>query len=187
MQLSKYFTLADLTKTSQPYSNQPTTDAELDNLTKLAQLLDKIFDAVGPFDILSAFRSEQVNNAVGGVPTSYHRQGIAVDIYATTMSPEDFFAKIYGSDFRWQFGEIALKLDQNALHLSLPTYTKNGVALWEEAGRYTRMTSEQIAQYVKNVGNVVTDSLRENPLRTGIAALAMAGAASFFIYRKRAS
>ncbi len=188
MQLTTHFTLEDLTKTSQPYPNIP-NDTEIENLTKLAQIGEKLWSNIGPFEVLSAFRSEEVNNAVGGAENSFHRLGEAFDIYPTTMSINDYFVKIYGSDLRNQLGEIALKPDQNALHLSLPSITKIGVPLYEQAGVYTRMTYDQIAQLtgeaIASAGEGITQSLQENPLRTGIAMLALASAAAFFIYRKR--
>lgn len=79
--IGKYFTLAELTKTSQPYDNTPNSD-EIVNLTKLTcKILDPLREAYGkPIIVNSAFRSEKVNSAVGGVKTSQHRTGHAADI-----------------------------------------------------------------------------------------------------------
>lgn len=86
MQLSKHFVLREFTKsdtaTSRGLSNAPNA-SELSNLTHMAAQLEKIRAHIGaPIVITSGFRSEAVNKAVGGVATSAHRLGLAVDCRA---------------------------------------------------------------------------------------------------------
>lgn len=63
--------------------NIPTWD-EIDNLKKLIEtILDPLREWYGkPIIVNSAYRSEALNKAVGGVSTSYHLYGYAADITA---------------------------------------------------------------------------------------------------------
>lgn len=83
MRLSKNFTLAELTKTSTGIPNNP-SDVEIERLKilceKVLQPLRDEFNA--PIIVNSGYRSQQVNKAVGGVPTSQHLKGEAADITA---------------------------------------------------------------------------------------------------------
>jgi len=73
----------ELVQTSQPYPNLP-NEQEEQNLVKLTKkILQPIRNLFGPTSLSSAFRSELVNNAIGGVPKSQHRLGFAADITRT--------------------------------------------------------------------------------------------------------
>ena len=85
--LSEHFGLAELTKTKQHIENVP-NEAQVENLRRVCRWLerlrrrwnDKYGDGDDPIIINSGFRSAAVNKAVGGVPTSNHLTGCAVDI-----------------------------------------------------------------------------------------------------------
>ncbi len=83
MRLTDNFTLKELTKTNTGLPNL-ITDLEIDNLTRLCQkVLQPLRDIYGkPIIVNSGYRSERVNKAVGGVPTSQHRRGEAADVTA---------------------------------------------------------------------------------------------------------
>lgn len=84
MRLSKNFTLREFTHSATAQrldiDNTPTI-TELRNLIRLANVLEAVRTVLGshPIYISSGFRSEAVNQAVGGVPTSAHRWGLAAD------------------------------------------------------------------------------------------------------------
>ena len=92
MKLSEHFTLAELTKTSVMIENVP-NEAQVDNLKRLCGWLEELRrrwnslygDGDDPIIINSGYRSEAVNKAVGGVPTSNHTTGCAVDIHVLGM------------------------------------------------------------------------------------------------------
>lgn len=86
MRLTDNFTLKELTKTNTGLPNL-ITDLEIDNLTRLCQkVLQPLRDVYGsPIIVNSGYRSERVNKAVGGVPTSQHRRGEAADITAGSV------------------------------------------------------------------------------------------------------
>ena len=86
MRLTDNFTLKELTKTNTGLPNL-ITDLEIDNLSRLCQkVLQPLRDIYGkPIIVNSGYRSERVNKAVGGVPTSQHRRGEAADITAGSV------------------------------------------------------------------------------------------------------
>ena len=77
----KFFTIKELTKTSKPYPNVP-NEEQIKNLTNLIEkVLDPIREQLGsPITVSSGFRSWKVNKAVGGVDSSQHTKGEAVDL-----------------------------------------------------------------------------------------------------------
>ena len=87
MRLSEHFTLRELTKTSVNIENVP-NEAQVENLKRVCRWLERLRkrwndlygDGDDPIVINSGFRSPKVNKAVGGVPTSNHLTGCAVDI-----------------------------------------------------------------------------------------------------------
>jgi len=81
MNLSKNFTLEELTVTNQKVPNIPSAK-EIKNLTTLcAKVLQPLRDQLGkPIKINSGYRSASVNKAIGGAPTSQHCTGEAADL-----------------------------------------------------------------------------------------------------------
>jgi len=85
--LSEHFGLAELCKTKTKIENVP-NEAQVENLKRVCQWLEKLRkrwndlygDGDDPIIINSGFRSPEVNKAVGGVATSNHLTGCAVDI-----------------------------------------------------------------------------------------------------------
>jgi hypothetical protein len=93
VKLSPHFTLAELTASDtaarRGWDNTP-NEAEIQNLTRLAQLLEMVRDVVlQPLIINSGFRSKQVNDAIGSRDTSQHRLGCAADFRVPGMTPRD--------------------------------------------------------------------------------------------------
>jgi len=84
------FTLAELTVTDhREFKNEP-NPSEIANLQRLAELLEQVKSVLGgvPIMVNSAFRSKQVNDAVGSKDTSQHRLGCAADIRVPAMTPD---------------------------------------------------------------------------------------------------
>ena len=81
MKLSNNFSLEELTKTNTGIENIP-NDAQIENLRLLAiHVLQPLRDAFGEsIRINSGFRSDAVNKAVKGSPTSSHCKGEAADL-----------------------------------------------------------------------------------------------------------
>lgn len=187
--------MANLTVTQQNASNIP-DDEQRENLKKLGALLDLITDEIGPFTIASAFRSPEVNALVGGSETSLHSQGKAADLIPLTMTIEQYFSVILNSPrLRAMFGEIILKTPQGALHLSLPTWNKQGRAMVQERNpstgqlEYRSMTSEEISAYIDSeiAETVVSEaaSVENRPYQIAGALAALAAAALALVYVRR--
>ena len=92
MRLSEHFKLAELTKTKTGIENVP-NEEQVNNLKRLCQWLEQLRrrwnnlygEGDDPIVINSGFRSPEVNKAVGGVSTSNHLTGCAVDIRCIGM------------------------------------------------------------------------------------------------------
>lgn len=87
----KYFTLKELTKSTVARNNGIKNEPDALAKTSLALLVEKVLDPLreawgAPIFVTSGYRSEALNRAVNGVPTSEHLYGRAADI--TAGSPE---------------------------------------------------------------------------------------------------
>ena len=123
--LSEHFSLAELTKTKQHIANVP-NEAQVENLRRVCRWLerlrkrwnDKYGDGDDPIIINSGFRSPAVNKAVGGVPTSNHLTGCAVDIRCIGMEQALRYASILLdiSDMsREDFDELLIEQKRNVV------------------------------------------------------------------------
>jgi hypothetical protein len=88
MQLSPNFTLAELTTTGRGIANTANAE-EIERLRLLAAFMEKVRTVLGnnAITVNSAFRSEAVNRAVGGVSNSAHRLGYACDFVCPAFGP----------------------------------------------------------------------------------------------------
>lgn len=77
----KYFTIAELTRTSRSENNIPDAN-EVNNLVTLVEkVLDPAREEFGePIKVTSGFRSQEVNRLVGGAKSSQHCKGQASDL-----------------------------------------------------------------------------------------------------------
>lgn len=84
------YSYEDLTVTSKSTDNSPDTDEELANIQYTSRVMDEIVELIGYRPTInSAYRSDATNDAVGGVETSYHLSGLAVDIHIGKSSDAD--------------------------------------------------------------------------------------------------
>lgn len=90
MMLTPHFSLEELTVTDHREFDNTPNDMEKNNLNRLAALLEQVKTVLGgkPIMVNSAFRSKQVNDAVGSKDTSQHRLGCAADIRVPGMTPD---------------------------------------------------------------------------------------------------
>lgn len=99
-QLSEHFTLAELTHTDHREFDNTPNEQELANLIRLAEFLEQVKTALGgkPIIVNSAFRSKQVNDAVGSKDTSQHRLGCAADIRVPGLNPDQVVREILAAN-----------------------------------------------------------------------------------------
>ena len=99
--LSPHFTLGEFCKTKTGTENVP-NEAQVENLKRLCRWLEQLRrrwnnlygEGDDPIVINSGFRSPEVNKAVGGVATSNHPTGCAVDIRCIGMEQALRYASI---------------------------------------------------------------------------------------------
>jgi len=118
--LTPHFTLEELTHTDhRQYDNTP-NEQELENLKRLAAFLEEVKSALGgrPVMVNSAFRSKQVNDAVGSKDTSQHRSGCAVDIRVPQLTPDQVVRTIM--DAGLPYDQLIREFDRWT-HISIPS------------------------------------------------------------------
>jgi zinc D-Ala-D-Ala carboxypeptidase len=122
MQLSPNFSLEELTRSEAAarngWDNTP-NEAEIENLKRLAALLQEVKAAVGgkPVLINSGFRSKQVNDAVGSKDSSQHRLACAADLRVPGMTPRQVVEACIEAQV--PFDQIILEFDAWT-HISVP-------------------------------------------------------------------
>jgi hypothetical protein len=119
MKLSEHFSFEELTHTDhREFDNAPNA-SELANLVRLATFLEEVKVILGnkPVMINSAFRSKQVNDAVGSKDTSQHRIGCAADIRIPGMTPDEVVKAVIASDLGYD--QVIREFDRWT-HISIP-------------------------------------------------------------------
>lgn len=117
--LSEHFTLSEMCKTSVKYKNVP-NEVQVENLKRLCSWLEMLRsewnrrygEGNDPIIINSGFRSEAVNNVIGGVATSNHLAGCAADIRVAGMEQLIRYATILldvSDQSREDFDELLLE------------------------------------------------------------------------------
>lgn len=121
MNLSEHFTLEELTASEigarKGLDNTPGPQVQ-QNLVRLANFLEEVRKILGkPVVINSAYRSPEVNAAVGGVKTSQHCLGCAADIKVPGMNPDQVVRAIIAS--KLQYDQLIREFD-SWTHISIP-------------------------------------------------------------------
>jgi hypothetical protein len=119
MQLSEHFSLEELTHTDHREFDNTPNDAELSNLQRLALFLEEVKTVLEgrPIMVNSAFRSKQVNDAVGSKDTSQHRIGCAADLRVPGMTPDEVVKAIIASGIGYD--QLIREFDRWT-HISVP-------------------------------------------------------------------
>jgi hypothetical protein len=121
--MTPHFTLEELTTTDhREFKNEP-NPSEIANLQRLAELLEQVKVAIGgkPVMVNSAFRSKQVNDAVGSKDTSQHRLGCAADIRVPGLAPDAVVKAVIAA--KLPFDQLIREFDRWT-HISVPNDPK---------------------------------------------------------------
>ena len=123
-QLSKHFTLDELTHTDHRTLDNTPNDEERANLVRLAEFLELVKVALGnkPVMVNSAFRSKAVNDAVGSKDTSQHRLGCAADIRVPGMTPDAVVRALMAAQL--PYDQIIREFD-SWTHISIPNHSNH--------------------------------------------------------------
>ncbi len=127
LQLSKNFSFFELTNSKDfPHLVEENRAKALEqetlkNLKRVANgLLQPVRDILQePLYILSGFRFEELNSAVGGSMNSQHKRGEAADFTIGKKISEEICDAIMGSDLEWH--QMIWYRNRNFIHISLPT------------------------------------------------------------------
>ena len=112
--LSEHFLLGEMTKSSShpEVYNIPSHEA-IENLKRVCGWLEVLRERYGaPIIINSGYRSPQLNKRIGGVPTSNHLTGCAVDIRVKDMEQLIRYAAIlldYADETHQDFDELLIE------------------------------------------------------------------------------
>jgi len=119
MNLTEHFTLEELTTTDHRQFDNTPNETERANLVRLAGLLELVKVALGgkPIMVNSAFRSKQVNDAVGSKDTSQHRIGCAADIRVPGVTPDQVVKAVIAA--KLPFDQLIREFDRWT-HISIP-------------------------------------------------------------------
>ena len=119
MNLTLHFTLEELTFTDHREFDNTPNEQELANLKRLSLFLEEVKKLLGGKAIMvnSAFRSAEVNRAVGSTDKSQHRLGCACDFRVPNMTPDEVVQAIINSDL--QYDQCIREFDRWT-HLSIP-------------------------------------------------------------------
>ena len=123
MNLTEHFTLEELTTTDHREFDNTPNETERENLVRLAGLLELVKVALGgkPIMVNSAFRSKQVNDAVGSKDTSQHRIGCAADIRVPGVTPDQVVKAVITA--KLPFDQLIREFDRWT-HISIPNDPK---------------------------------------------------------------
>jgi uncharacterized protein YcbK (DUF882 family) len=121
MKLSPNFTLEELTQSEtanrKGLDNTPTEEVKA-NLVRLARFLEEVRRVLGrPIMVNSAYRSPQVNEAIGSKPTSQHCIGCAADIKVPGLTPDNVIKELLKTNL--EYDQLIREFD-SWVHISIP-------------------------------------------------------------------
>ena len=117
MQLSEHFKLGEFTKSNHPEVYNIPNHVAIENMKRICGWLEVLRDRYGaPIIINSGYRSPQLNKKVGGVSTSNHVTGCAVDIRCNGAEQAIRYANIlldYADEMQELFDELFIEKNKN--------------------------------------------------------------------------
>ena len=116
-EITKNFSLAELTKTRTGQENVPNVQQKINLIALTKNVLQPLRNLYGkPIAINSGFRCPTVNRAVGGSPTSQHLKGEAADITAGSKEENKKLFELIRDNF--QFDQLIDEKDYSWIHVS---------------------------------------------------------------------
>lgn len=137
----KYFSITEFlhSTTAEKYqvNNIPSDEELLAVLTNIKALVDNVLDPLRamigrPIIITSGYRSEQVNELVGGSKTSQHLSGKAADIHVQGYTPKQMDMVFRMIQMCYDFDQLIFYPSKNIIHVSW-NGDKNRQESWEKA------------------------------------------------------
>lgn len=100
-QLTTHFSLEELVSSQQRHLDNTPTPEIIEKLKDLAKFLERARYIIGAIHINSGYRSPEVNEAVGGKPTSQHLKGEAADCVPLFVSLKEATRLLVDSDLAY--------------------------------------------------------------------------------------
>lgn len=151
MKLSKNLSLSEVTKSNTAKRRGISNEPSIEHLENLKAVAENIFQPLReefmcPIFVSSGYRSEALNEAIGGSKTSQHSKGEALDldadVYGVITNADIFNFALDRLDFDqliWEFGtdenpdwvHISYKKDSRNRHQVLKAVRKGGKTKYE--------------------------------------------------------
>lgn len=137
---------------SHPHLVEPVPERFIPNVEKIVggalQPMRTEWDR--PFQILSGYRSAELNKAVGGSATSQHRTAAAADF--TTADLEALFLTLLRDPNKYPLGQIIAYPKKGFMHVALPSrrYPSPTFFISTRSKKYTRVTNVSQASKLWN-------------------------------------
>ncbi len=117
----KYFTGAELIRTSTGISNNPDPTSKNNIERLIIEVLDPIRERLGsPITVTSGYRSPAVNRAVGGSLSSQHLTGSAADLKCKNNKKLFEVIKNLVEEGKIEIGQCINEYGYSWIHVSLP-------------------------------------------------------------------
>ena len=124
MNITKNFTLSELTKTSTGITNTPNREETTALITLCGKLLQPARDLYGgAIHVNSGFRSYAVNRAVGGARNSQHMCGEAADITVHSKEKNKILFELIRDNL--SFDQLINEHDYSWIHVSYRSEGEN--------------------------------------------------------------
>lgn len=123
----KYFSVAEFLRSDAAdkyqVSNMPADEELLKVLNNIKALVDNVLDPLRamigrPIIITSGYRSQQVNELVGGSKTSQHLSGKAADIHVQGYTPQQMDVVYQTIQMCYDFDQLIFYPSKNIIHVS---------------------------------------------------------------------
>lgn len=123
----KYFSITEFLRSDaadkHQVSNMPYDEELLKVLTNIIALVNNVLDPLRamigrPIIITSGYRSQRVNELVGGSKTSQHLSGQAADIHVQGFTPEQMEIVYEIAQMYLDFDQLIFYPSKNIIHIS---------------------------------------------------------------------
>lgn len=142
--LAPHFTAGELRVTNAP-------PEVVENARLVAAWLETVRALLGgnPITVTSGYRSAQLNEFVGGEPTSDHMTGLAADFEVATLTPYEVYRRLIDAQKAQQlppFDQIIFYAADNHVHVGLGARLRGEILLKTTEGTYVQLAGAYLSK-----------------------------------------